>query len=204
MSVENTTTTRRYQLRKRADSMETTRRRITEAAIELHGSVGPARTTITAIAERAGVQRQTVYRHFPNEADLFAACSQHFYEADRWPDPERWRTIAEPAERLATALDELYAYYERNESMWTNVLRDETLVAPVASALTAFWAYLDAAADALAAGWGARGRRRRVLLAAARHAVDFRTWRSLARDGGVSRAAAVELASAMVSRASGP
>jgi AcrR family transcriptional regulator len=203
MSVEQTAT-RRYELRKRADAMEATRRRITEAAVELHGSVGPARTTITAVAERAGVQRQTVYRHFPTEHDLFAACSQHFYEGNRWPDPERWRAIADPAERLAAALDELYAYYERTESMWTNVLRDETLVASVASALTGFWAYLDAAADALAAGWGARGGRRRVLLAAARHAVDFRTWRSLARDGGVSRAAVVELASAMVSRASGP
>jgi AcrR family transcriptional regulator len=203
MSVEKTTTTRRYELRKRADAMEATRRRITEAAVELHGSVGPARTTITAIAERAGVQRQTVYRHFPTEDELFVACSQHFYEGDRWPDSDRWRAIADPAERLSTALDELYAYYERTESMWTNVLRDETLVASVASALTGFWAYLDAAADVLAAGWGARGGRRGVLVAAARHAVDFRTWRSLARDGGVSRAATVELASAMVSRASG-
>jgi AcrR family transcriptional regulator len=195
------TGTRRYELRKRADAMEETRRRITEAAVELHGSVGPARTTVTAIAERAGVQRQTVYRHFPTEADLFAACSEHFYEGDRWPDPERWRAIADPAERLAAALDELYAYYERNETMWTNILRDETLVDSVASALTGYWAYLDDAAAALAAGWGARGGRRRVLVAAARHAVDFRTWRSLAQDGGVSRAAAVELASAMVTRA---
>ncbi len=202
MSIEKTTT-RRYELRKRADAMEATRQRITEAAVELHGSVGPARTTITAVAERAGVQRQTVYRHFPTEDDLFTACAQHFYEGDRWPDPERWRAIADPAERLAAALQELYAYSERNESMWTNVLRDETLVASVASTLTGFWAYLDAAADALAAGWGGRGGRRRVVLAAARHAVDFRTWRSLARDGGVSRAAVVELAVAMVSRASG-
>jgi AcrR family transcriptional regulator len=193
--------TRRYQLRKRADAMDETRRRITEAAFELHGSVGPARTTITAIAERAGVQRQTVYRHFPTEADVFAACSQHFYERDRWPDPERWRAIADPPERLAAALEELYAYYERNEAMWTNVLRDETLVDSVASELTGFWAYLDDAAGALAAGWGARGGRRRVLLAAARHAVDFHTWRSLTRDGGVSRAAVVELASALIARA---
>jgi AcrR family transcriptional regulator len=199
MSTEKRT--RRYELRKRADAMDATRRRITEAAVALHGSVGPARTTITAVAERAGVQRQTVYRHFPTEADLFAACSRHFYEEDRWPDPERWRAVAEPAERLAAALDELYAYYERNEAMWTNVLRDETLVESVASAMKGFWAYLDDAAAALAAGWGARGGRRRVVLAAARHAVDFRTWRSLARDGGLGRAAAVELASAMVTRA---
>jgi AcrR family transcriptional regulator len=195
------TRTRRYQLRKRADAMEQTRRRITEAAVELHGSVGPARTTISAIAERAGVQRQTVYRHFPTEVDLIAACSRHFYERDRWPDPESWRAIADPAERLAGALDELYAYYERNEAMWTNVLRDETLVDALASALAGFWAYLDDAADALAADWGERAARRRVLLAAARHAVDFHTWRSLTGDGEINRADAVDLASAMIIRA---
>ena len=87
--------------------------------------------------------------------------------------------IADPAERLAAALDELYAYYERNEAMWTNVLRDETLVDALPSALTGFWAYLDDAAGALAEDWGVRGGRRRVLLAATRHAVDFHTWRSL-------------------------
>ena len=201
--MSSETGTRPYRLRKRADSMEATRRRITEAAVDLHGSVGPARTTISAIAERAGVQRQTVYRHFPTEDDLFAACSQMHYEADRWPDPDRWRAIADPAERLAAALDELYAYYERNDSIWTNVLRDETLVESVATTMKGFWAWLDDAADALAAGWGARGGRARVLRAAARHAVDFRTWRSLSRDGGISRDAAVDLAAAMVTRAAG-
>jgi AcrR family transcriptional regulator len=202
MSVEKGT--RQYRLRKRADAMDATRRRITEAAVELHGTVGPARTTITGIAERAGVQRQTVYRHFPTEAELFAACSRHFYEGDPWPDPARWRAVADPAERLAGALDELYAYYERTEAMWTNVLRDETLVESVASELAGFWGYLDDAAAALAAGWGVRGGRRRVLLAAARHAVDFHTWRSLAREGGVGRAAVVDLSSAMVTRAAAP
>jgi AcrR family transcriptional regulator len=193
--------TRRYKLRKRAEAMAETRRRITEAAVELHGSVGPARTTISAIAERAGVQRQTVYRHFPTEADLFAACSQRHYEGDRWPDPARWRAIPDPAERLTAALDELYAYYERTEDMWINVLRDETLVDALPSALEGFWAFLDEAGDVLAAGWGALGGRRRVLLAAVHHAVDFNTWRSLTRNGGVSRAAAIELASAMITRA---
>jgi AcrR family transcriptional regulator len=199
MSTE--TGNRRYRLRKRADTMEETRRRIAEAAVELHGSVGPARTTVSAIAERAGVQRQTVYRHFPTEADLYRACSQHFYEADRWPDLGGWRAIADPADRLAAALDELYAYYERNEATLTNVLRDETLVDALPPVLTEFWAYLDGAAGALAEGWDVRGGRRGVLVAATRHAVDFQTWRSLTRDGGVSRAAIVELASAMINRA---
>ena len=199
MSVEKGT--RRYQLRKRADAMQDTHRRITEAAVELHGSVGPARTTISAVAERAGVQRQTVYRHFPTEDDLFDACSGHFAEAHPWPDVEAWRAIADPAERLEAALGELYAYYEGTEAMYANLLRDETLVAPVASKLLQFRAYLDGAARVLAAGWGARGGRRALVLAAARHAVDFHTWRSLGHDGGVRRGGVVELASAMVSRA---
>jgi AcrR family transcriptional regulator len=199
MSAE--TGSRRYQLRKRADAMQDTRRRITEAAVELHGTVGPARTTITAVAERAGVQRQTVYRHFPTEDDLVAACSGHFAETHPLPDAEAWRAIADPSERLETALEELYAYYEATEAMYTNILRDETLVAPVGARLLEFRAYLDAAARVLAAGWGVRGRRREMLVAAARHAVDFHTWRSLARDGGVRRAGVVELASAMVERA---
>jgi AcrR family transcriptional regulator len=201
MSVEKPT--RRYQLRKRADAMEATRRRITEAAMELHGTVGPARTTMTAVAERAGVQRQTVYRHFANDEELLAACSGHFAESHPWPDTGRWRAIADPAERLRVGLGELYAWYETTGDMWTNVLRDETLVAAVGPNLEPFRVYLDDAARALATGWGARGSRRVMLLAAARHAVDFHTWRSLARDGGIRRAGVVDLTSAMVSRAAG-
>jgi AcrR family transcriptional regulator len=202
MSAEKMT--RRYTLQKRADAMEATRRRITVAAMELHGTLGPARTTMTAVAERAGVQRQTLYRHFANEEELLAACSSHFAAQHPSPDVARWRTITDPAERLRIALDELYAWYETTEAMWTNVLRDETLVAAVGPALEPLHAYLDDAARALAAGWSARGRRRAMLLAATRHAVDFHTWRSLARDGGVNRAGVVELASAMVSRAATP
>ena len=201
MSAEKTT--RRYQLRKRADAMEATRRRITDAAMELHGTLGPARTTMTAVAERAGVQRQTVYRHFADEEELFAACSAHFAARHPWPDAGHWRAIADPAERLRFALDQLYAWYEATEAMWTPVLRDETLVAAVGPALEPLRAYLDDAARALAAGWGARGRRRAMLLAATRHAVNFHTWRSLAREGGLTRTSVAELTSAMVSRAAG-
>jgi AcrR family transcriptional regulator len=198
--MSSETGTRRYQLRKRADAMDATRRRITEAAMDLHGSVGPARTTITAIAERAGVQRQTVYRHFPTDDDLFAACSGHFAVLHPRPDTGRWRAIADPAERLGVALDELYAYWEETEAMWTNILRDETLVDVVGRQLVHLRGFLDDAARALAAGWGVRGRRRTMLAAATRHAVDFHTWRSLAREGGVSRAEAVSLSAAMVIR----
>jgi AcrR family transcriptional regulator len=201
MSAEKTT--RRYQLRKRADAMEATRRRITEAAVELHGTLGPARTTMTAVAERAGVQRQTVYRHFADEGELFGACSEHFAGEHPWPDPSRWRAIADPAERLRVALDELYAWYEVTGAMWANVLRDETLVDAVGPALVPFRAFLDDAARELAAGWGVRGGRRALLLAATRHAVDFHTWQSLAGGEGVGRAQVVELTSAMVERAAG-
>ncbi len=201
MTPETKAGTRRYELRKRAEAMDATRLRITEAAMELHGSVGPARTTITAIAERARVQRQTVYRHFPTDDDLFAACSGHFAARHPWPDLKRWRAIADPAERLGVALDELYAYWEETAAMWTNILRDETLVDVVGRTLVPLRDFLDDAARALAAGWGARGRRRTMLAAATRHAVDVHTWRSLAREGGASRAEAVALSSAMVTRA---
>lgn len=203
MCPETQTSKRPYELRRRAETMAATRARITEAAVDLHGTVGPARTTITAVAERAGVQRHTVYRHFPSEAELFAACSGHFFATHPWPDPSAWRAVADPAARLTVALDDLYAYYEGTEAMLTNVLRDTGLVPAVEPALTSFRAFVDEAARALGAGWRARGQRRSVVAGAARHAVDFDTWRSLARAGGVSRAQAVELTSAMVLRAAG-
>src|SRR4051794_11246513 len=159
---------RRYEQRKRAEDVAATRRRIIEAAMELHGSVGPARTTVTAVAERAGVQRHTVYRHFPTDADLFEACSAHFFEANPQPRLDGWRAIGEPGARLASALDELYAYYERTEAIYSNVYRDVELVAALEPALAPFEHYLDEAARALAAGRPARGRRRQVLTAALR------------------------------------
>src|SRR3954463_7602286 len=102
--------TRKYELKKRADDVAQTRRRITEAAIELHGTVGPSRTTLSAVAKRAGVERRTLYRHFPREADLFAACSAHYFAAHPWPELGGWRAIRDPHERFERALDEIYAY----------------------------------------------------------------------------------------------
>ena len=191
--------TRPYTLRKRADAMAATRERITEAAVDLHGSVGPSRTTITAVAERAGVQRQTVYRHFATDADLFAACSGHFAQLHPRPSAATWRAIADPEQRLERALDELYAFYEETGEMWANIFRDEPLVPAIGPNLARFRGYLDDAARALADGRPAQDRD--MLLAATRHAVDFQTWRSLTLDGGLSRAQAVELTSAMVCRA---
>lgn len=195
---------RKYELKKRADEMAATRLRITEAAIGLHGTVGPARTTLSAIAKRAGVQRHTVYRHFPTDADLFGACSAHYSTANPWPDLEPWFTISDPHQRLAQALDELYAYYERTEPMFSNVLRDAELVDAVRPTLVPLQAYMAEAVEILAAGWSARGRRRHVLAAALRHAIDFRTWRSLAADKHITRTEAVELVTALVEAAAAP
>jgi AcrR family transcriptional regulator len=119
---------RKYELKKRADEMAETHLRITEAAIDLHGTVGPARTTMSAVAMRAGVERRTLYRHFPTEADLFAACSTHYFAVHPWPDLDPWRAMQDPVRRLETALAELYAYYESVEPMLSNVLRDAELV----------------------------------------------------------------------------
>src|SRR5918999_3074579 len=111
---------RRYEKKRRAELEAETRRRITESAVELHGSVGPARTSISAVAERAGVRRSTVYRHFPDEAALFEACSSHWEAANPPPDLGAWAAIADPDERLRTALGELYAFYRRTEPMMEN------------------------------------------------------------------------------------
>jgi AcrR family transcriptional regulator len=170
---------RKYELRKRAESMHETRKRITSAAMDLHTTLGPSRTTISAVAERAGVQRHTVYRHFPTDADLFAACAGHFYAAVPFPDP-------------TDGLDALYAYYERTGDAWDVILRDAHLVEAVREALPPFLDHLDATARMLAGDGGP------VALAAARHAVDLRTWRSLS---GIGRADAVALMTAMLAAA---
>jgi AcrR family transcriptional regulator len=187
---------RKYELKKRADDMAATHRRITEAAIDLHATVGPSRTTLSAVAERAGVERRTLYRHFPTEADLFAACSTHYFAANPWPDLDGWRAIDDPQERLAQALDELYAYYERTAPMYSNVLRDAELVDSARDAVAPLHAYLDEAATVLTGG----GRRRKVLVGAVRHALAFSTWRSLSA-GGIGRADAVRLMTTLVATA---
>jgi AcrR family transcriptional regulator len=197
-------TKRRYELKQRAAEMAETRRRITEAAVELHGTVGPARTTLSAIAKRAGVQRHTVYRHFPSDADLYGACSAHYLAANPFPDPEPWRAIPDPRERLAQGLNELYAYYARNEPMFTNILRDLDLVAALQPTIVPLRDFLAEAARILAAGWPTRGRRRHVLAATIRHTLDFHTWLSLTADGHITRAEAVELATALVQAAATP
>jgi AcrR family transcriptional regulator len=195
-------TKRKYELKRRAEQMSQTRLRITEAAIELHGTVGPSRTTMSAVADRAGVERRTLYRHFPTEADLFAACSTHYFTANPWPDLGHWRAIRDPRERLERALDDLYAYYESTEPMLSNVLRDADLVDSARDSVVPLHAYLEEAADVLTTGRQAHGRRRQLLRGAVRHALAFSTWRSLS-DNGVGRSDAARLSSALVEAAGG-
>jgi AcrR family transcriptional regulator len=195
-------TPRKYELKKRAADMAETRRRITEAAVELHGTVGPARTTVSAIARRAGVQRHTVYRYFPTETDLFAACSAHFRDENPWPDAEAWSVISDPGGRLEQALGELYAYYERTAPMYNNILRDAELVDAVGRALEPRDAFLARCVAILASGRPERGRRRAVVGAALAHVIAFETWRSLAVTGGLPRPEVVRLSAALVAAAS--
>ncbi len=159
---------------------------------------------MSAVAERAGVQRHTVYRHFPTELELFGACSAHYLAANPWPDPEPWRAISDPRQRLAKALDDLYAYYERTEPMFSNVLRDAELVEALGPTLVPLQDYLAEAAGILAVGWPTRGRRRRVLTAAVHHAIDFQTWRSLTANKRIDRTEAVELVTALIESAAAP
>ena len=193
---------RKYELKKRADDMAETRLRITEAAIELHGTVGPSRTTLSAVAERAGVERRTLYRHFPTEADLFAACSTHYFTANPWPDLGNWSAIRDPQQRLERALDELYAYYERTGPMLNHVLRDAELVDLARDAVAPLRAYLEDAAEILTVGRRVRGRRRQLLKGALRHAVAFSTWHSLSTNG-FGRSDAARLVTALVEAAVG-
>jgi AcrR family transcriptional regulator len=186
--------TRRYTQRRRAEATEETRRRITEAAIALHTTIGPAATTVSAVAERAGVERITVYRHFPDEETLFRACTAHGWEMFPPPSHERWATIQDREERLRYALSELYAYYTRVGEAFLTIIRDFPRV-PVLAALNEpyFEAWTSSMRDELARGWKRRGRRRRLLLAAIEHALDLKTWQSLVRERGLSDAEAIEL-----------
>ena len=149
------------------------------------------------------MERRTLYRHFPSEADLFAACSTHYFTANPWPDLGTWRAIGDPQQRLERALDELYAYYARTEPMLSNVLRDAELVDFARDAVAPLHAYLEEAAEILTIGRQARGRNRQLLGGALRHALAFSTWRSLSTNG-IGRSDAVKLIAALVEVAATP
>ena len=196
------TASRTYELKQRAERQQDTRRRIVEAAVELHGTVGPSRATVKAIAERAGVTRPTVYAHFPDDRALFEACSGHVRDTVPPPDPSAWRSIADPQERLATALRELYAYYERLEQLLDNVERDAAVM-PIVAEMNGYRVrYLEEVRDLLLEGRPARGRARTRARRAIAHALEFGTWRSLVRRQECPADEAIELMLCLV-RAAG-
>jgi len=179
--------TRTYTLKRRAEQQAQTRRRIVEAAVDLHSSVGPALTTLSMIAERAGVQRHTLYAHFPDERSLYLACSALSLERDPLPDAAPWRAIAERRERLRTGLGALYGWYARNASLAACVLRDAEFHALTREiAELRLGPSMAAYREVLGAGLDAR---QGALLALA---LSFFTWRSLVRDGGLEPGAAAE------------
>jgi AcrR family transcriptional regulator len=184
---------RKYELKKRAERQEQTRHRIAEAAVQLHGEVGPARTTVSAIAQRAGVERHTYYRHFPNERALMLACSELHFERNPMPDPDAWRQVADAEDRLRVALTELYDYYAGNESLLANVIRDADVHAITRETnLLRVGPRMAAMRAALAEGL-VRGRNRRRVLAALDLALDFQTWRTLVRTNELRHDDAVDL-----------
>src|SRR5688572_3445381 len=117
---------RRYRKRRRAEQEAETRRRITEAAVKLHGTVGPAKTTVSGIAREAGVQRATVYRHFPDEEAIYEACTSHYRSLHPPPDLERWAGLPDPEERLRVALREVYAFYAERSEEHTSELQSQS------------------------------------------------------------------------------
>ena len=177
--------TRKYELKERARSQSETRQRIVEATFELHSSVGPTRTTISAIAERAGVQRLTVYRHFPDDRSLFQACRGHSVAVRPLPDTSAWAAIDDPEERLLVALGEIYAFFGSTEQLTANLRRDLPdlpVLQEVAASSVRYWDNLRAVLDR---GWKTRGRKRKLTRAVIGHGLEFETWRSLVRRQGL-------------------
>ena len=194
---------RKYEQKRRAELQQETRRRIAQAAVELHSTLGPARTTISAIAEKAGVQRQTFYRHFPDELSLFWACSSLVRSENPPPDPEAWEGIADPEERLRVALAEVYAYNRRRERLFAKVLRDaegegqvNAAVREVLKPIEARWRRMK---EILAVGWEVCDEPAGTLLSATIGlALDFQTWRTMVREQGLSDEQAIEVMARMV------
>lgn len=192
---------RPYKMKRRAELEAQTRQRITESAVALHGSLGPAHTSMSAVAEHAGVPRSTVYRHFPDEEALFGACSAHWGAENPPPDVGSWEQIKDPDERLDLALAELYAYYRRAGGMLDKLLRDEQAVPMVAKLFAAFHQFMAAITETLMRGRGLRGKARNRVRAAIGHAISFRTWQQLTGEGELSDKEAAELMCRLVSAA---
>jgi AcrR family transcriptional regulator len=192
---------RKYEKKQRAEAEAQTRLRITESAVELHGTRGPAQTTMSAVAEHAGVRRSTLYRHFPDERALFGACSAHWAAENPPPDITRWAEVEDPDERLAVALAELYAFYRQTEEMLDKLLRDAPTVPVVDELMVVFRAFIAEAAKVLMQGRGLRGNAAKRTRAAIGHALAFRTWQDLTEAQGLSDDQAVDVMSRLAAAA---
>jgi len=185
---------RGYRKSKRAFDEQRTRARIVDAAESLHGTLGPARTTLSAVSRAAGVTRATVYRHFPDEESLFLACSSQWISRQRQPDPDAWALHDDPLTRLEVGLRDLYRYYRAAEPMLTLIHRDaEVIPARVTAArIQAQDRWIRTLLEPFPR------RRSRIVRSAIAHASSFETWRSLCRSSGLSDRSAVALMVAMV------
>jgi AcrR family transcriptional regulator len=179
---------RKYELKRRAERLNETRDRIVQAAVDLHTTIGPAHTTISAIAERARVQRHTVYSHFPSETDLFAACSADWAARHPFPDATAWMAIEDPEQRLRAALAAVYEWYETVGDELDVFRRDARIHATTAELVAKREARLLGLRDALANGWP----RRKAVRAALAHALELETWDSLVRRHGLTRQQAAD------------
>jgi AcrR family transcriptional regulator len=188
----------KYKLKKRAERQEETRLRITRATLELHETIGPSLTTISAIAQRAGVGRPTVYSHFPDELSLFKACTSLGQYENPPPDVGPWEQINDPERRLRIALSELYDYFRRTEGLWTNILRDQEMpylkdnpnIREIMQPIFEHWERMK---ETLAAGWEYPEGPSQPLLGAIGLALDFQTWKTMARKQGLTDEQALEL-----------
>lgn len=174
---------RKYTKTRRAEQQEQTRERIVKAAMTLHEKLGPAKTTIKAVAEEAGVQRLTVYRHFPDDSSLFQACTSHWLALHPPPAVTAWATIKEARERSRAALLLFYKYYRRTEKMWRVAYRDVDSVAALQGPMAEFEAYLDSVSHDLVSSWETTQNSKRQLAMTLRHCLRFSTWRSLKNEG---------------------
>ena len=179
---------REYKMVKRRDKVEETRRRIAKATYELHSTIGPAFATVALIADRAGLPRQTVYRNFGTQVELFRSCIAFGLEMHPLPDPNRWQSIADPRERLQVGLTQLYRWFEASEPVMTNSVRDFGVVRESAEAMQPVAEAFKRIYEALCQGW--EGSRVPPLLWLA---VDFATWKKLHREQGMASTAIVEM-----------
>jgi len=192
---------RPYHMRKRAEQVDETKMKIVQATVELHGTVGPAATTFMGVAERAGVTRATVYRHFKDESALFNACSSHWLAQQHPPDPSSWAKIVDPIERMRVGLSDLYRFYRSGERMLSRIYRDKAWLPEQHRVRLEMRG--KQVRSVLLAAFPAAKRRRPRLRAVVGHAADFWTWRSLCVNHGLIESEAVELMVELASAAAG-